>query len=527
MLQPLKSMNQIPTTAKPLIQAGLITEMDVRQVESSLNKDESFLSGLIRSKIVDDLQIAETLAHHYRTPHLRLSTIAIAPAALKFADKTFASKYRCIPVRLEEDSKRLILAQEDPLDFRPKELIEATHNILVKSVLASHSSIEDAIRQYYGREESLESIIKGIDDPGDLEFLDPTKTKKKSGETVDLSETESQPVVKLVNHIIIDSIRARASDIHMEPTVSFMQVRYRIDGVLIDAFSIPKWLQNPVTSRIKILAEMDIAERRKPQDGRIDVKYRDRGVDLRVSTLPTHLGEKVVMRILDHQTNSTTLADLGFSTEDLAKLNECIKKPQGLLLTTGPTGSGKSTTLYACLTHLKSPRINIITIENPIEYHIAGVNQVQIHERAGLTFATTLRSVLRQDPNVIMVGEIRDGETAKLAIQAALTGHLVLSTIHTNDAVGVIPRLIDMGVEPYLIPPVLVATIAQRLVRKLIPDTGEQIDITASERNAIQSHPNRNESRSAIALDMGLHPGIRIGRQNGMNERHCRFAIEC
>ena len=466
-------MNPLPTIAKPLIQAGLITEKDVRRIEESLLYEEGFLSGLIRAKIVDDLQIAETLAQHYRTPHLRLSTIAISPGALKYADKAFALQYHCIPVRLDEETQRLILAQEDPLDFRPKELIEARHNILIKCVLASHSSIEDAIRQYYGREESLESIIKGIDDPEDLEFLDPTKIKKKSGEIVDLSETESQPVVKLVNHIIIDSIRARASDIHMEPTVSCMQVRYRIDGVLIDAFSIPKWLQNPVTSRIKILAEVDISERRKPQDGRIDVKYRDRSVDLRVSTLPTHLGEKIVMRILDHQATSTTLEDLGFSTEDMAKLHECIKKPQGLLLTTGPTGSGKSTTLYACLTHVKSPKINIITIENPIEYHMTGVNQVQINDRAGLTFATTLRSVLRQDPNVIMVGEIRDRETAEIAVQAAMTGHLVLSSLHTNDSVATISRLFDLGVDAALLASSLIAILAQRLVRRICKDCVE------------------------------------------------------
>lgn len=352
------------------------------------------------------------------------------------------------------------------------------------------------------------SMYKGLGGDVDKALSDLESEEKQSGRIKDLetdeegllqlgnlagameggsSITEDAPAIKIVSTILRYAIDGKASDIHVEPTAAGLRVRYRVDGDLHTSVVLPLETHRAVVARIKVLASIRLDERRKPQDGRFSASFDNRQIDFRVSTFPSYAGEKVVMRILDRDQGFIPLDQLGLSDRNLALMREAIQRPHGLILISGPTGSGKSTTLYSMLSELDREHKNILSLEDPIEYHVEGIIQSQVRPEIGYTFANGLRTTLRQDPDVIMVGEIRDGETAKLAMQAALTGHLVLSTIHTNDAVGTIPRLIDMGVEPYLIPPVLVLSMAQRLVRTLCPDTGKAVPLSASDRKAIES----------------------------------------
>ncbi|MDL2263296.1 Flp pilus assembly complex ATPase component TadA [Synergistaceae bacterium OttesenSCG-928-I11] len=295
-----------------------------------------------------------------------------------------------------------------------------------------------------------------------------------------LSDTVDAPVIKLVNGVLLEAVKDRATDIHLEPFEDKLLVRYRIDGVLHDRYELTKGHQSPVTSRIKVMAKMDIAERFIPQDGRIGITLGDRAVDIRVSSLPTQHGERIVMRLLDKARGLLTLEDLGMAPEEKVRLDSLIRNPHGMILLTGPTGSGKSTTLYAILQALARPEVNIITVEDPIEYDVPGVGQVHVNEKAGVTFASALRSILRQDPDIIMIGEMRDFETAHIGVQSSLTGHLVLSTLHTNDSVSAVSRLVDMGIEPYLIAGSLLGVVAQRLVRRICPNCKQSLDAPAT-----------------------------------------------
>jgi type IV pilus assembly protein PilB len=357
----------------------------------------------------------------------------------------------------------------DPWNIFALDEIRMKTNLTIEPAVATESEIKKALNQYYGAKGSIEDLIKSIDG---------NKLGLKEGAEIDSKRlkgiVEEPVVIKLVNLIIIKAVQERSSDIHIEPEEETLKTRFRVDGMLHESSSPPKYLQSAIISRIKIMANLDIAERRKPQDGRFTVKADGRQIDIRVSCVPTIYGENVVMRLLDASTALLGLSQLGFSKEILEKYEKLICHPHGIILVTGPTGSGKTTTLYASLDKINTVEKNIITIEDPVEYKLAGVRQIQVDTKIDLTFANGLRSILRQDPNIIMVGEIRDLETAEIAVQAALTGHLVFSTLHTNDAPSAVARLIDMGVEPFLVASSVIGVLAQRLVRKICPECKEK-----------------------------------------------------
>lgn len=376
--------------------------------------------------------------------------------------KNIAQKHNIIPVA--QKNGLLVVAISDPLDISTLEDLRFALNINVECVLATKNNIKDAIKKYYYREKSVsfdgyldgfKSIIAGVDESVDYKFG---------------AEKESEaPIVKLVTYIIDEAVKSRASDIHIEPLPGKVRIRYRIDGVCQEVHSIKKRIHEALISRIKILSNIDITEKRKPQDGRISSEVGEKPIDIRVSTIPTTGGESIVMRILEKSTVLVQLKNMGFSTHDYNNLKRVLKKPNGIFLITGPTGSGKSTTLYAALNEVDRSEKKIITVEDPIEYNLSGINQCQVNEAIGLTFPSILRSVLRQDPNIIVIGEIRDVETAEIAVTSALTGHFVLSTLHTNDAPSAITRLSDMGIKPFLISSSIQAILAQRLVRVICP----------------------------------------------------------
>ncbi len=359
-----------------------------------------------------------------------------------------------------------VIAINDPLNFHAlDDLVRLMELTDFKIVLAGRETILSAINlQYDLRRDSAEQLVQNMEENG-------SDILSEIEETADLlDDTSEAPIIKLVNHIISQSIKARASDIHIEPYQHSFTVRYRVDGILYDLLAPPKWIQPALISRIKVMAKMNIAEKRLPQDGRFEVKVGDQSIDLRVSTIPTAFGERVVLRLLNKSGSLLELTDLGLSPERLKLIKGLVASPNGIILVTGPTGSGKTTTLYAILQSINKPDINIITIEDPVEYQIKGISQIQVNPKIDLTFARGLRSIVRQDPDVILVGEIRDHETSEIAVQSALTGHLVFSTLHTNDSASAITRLVDMGVEPFLISSSVLAVAAQRLIRVLCDD---------------------------------------------------------
>ncbi|MBI3269902.1 MAG: Flp pilus assembly complex ATPase component TadA [Planctomycetes bacterium] len=452
--------------ADALVRTGLLTREEIPALQARATANEPLHRILIRDGRVSENDVAESFSLAFSMPYVRLSTVSVDPMALKLVPDSFARTHHCFPIQF--DGGCLILAVDDPLNLVPEQEISMSKGVRVRSVLATRTAIEDALTRHYEAATEVADFLKGVEFPhADERNAVEVVQEPSSADPVDLKEVSSEPIVKLTSMILGEAIRRRASDIHVEPTVANVRVRYRIDGVLENVLEVPKWLQNNVISRYKVMSNMDITERRVPQDGRIKTRQGTRAVDVRVSTLPTHYGEKIVMRILDGSQANVSLDKLGFEPPELAILQQAVRRPQGLVLTTGPTGSGKSSTLFACLNTVKSPKINIITVEDPIEFENPGLNQVQINDRAGLTFAATLRSVLRQDPNVILVGEIRDRETAEIALQAANTGHLVFSTLHTNDSVATITRLINLNVNSAVLASGLVLVMAQRLVRRL------------------------------------------------------------
>ncbi|OFW25219.1 MAG: hypothetical protein A3H27_11965 [Acidobacteria bacterium RIFCSPLOWO2_02_FULL_59_13] len=416
---------------------------------------------------VSEEGLADSLAAYARFPRVNLATSTIDPEAVKLLPQELARKYICIPIRVE--GRYILLAMANPTDYRALQEIEFNAGKPLKVLVCTRTEILDAIGKNYEPEDALRAFTDNLQDAQDLQFVSDLKEAD-----LDIGDSQSQaemaPVVKVVNLMIQDGIAQRGTDIHVEPTLNDVQVRVRVDGVLRPMMQLPKWLSNPVSSRLKILARLDIAEHRIPQDGRIKVQHENRSFDLRVSTLPTLFGEKVVLRILSSGMDLPTLEGINLDPSDKQLLLRSISQPQGLILVTGPTGSGKSTTLYACLGYRKSPEVNIITVEDPIEYQMAGINQVQVNVKAGLTFASALRSILRQDPDVVLIGEMRDLETTEISFHAAMTGHLVLSTLHTNSAIATISRLLDLGVDPVLITSSVSLVIAQRLLRKLCID---------------------------------------------------------
>lgn len=375
-------------------------------------------------------------------------------------------------VPIASDDVRLVIAASSLASSLDAQLLAMGAGKVSKLEIYAEDQINAMIRSLYDLKSGVaEDTLNAIESIDDLSQLARQEV---------LSDTVDAPVIKLVNGVLLEAVRDRATDIHLEPFEDKLLVRYRIDGVLHDRYELTKGHQSPVTSRIKVMAKMDIAERFVPQDGRIGITLGDRAVDIRVSSLPTHHGERIVMRLLDKARGLLTLEDLGMADEERKRIDSLIHNPHGMILLTGPTGSGKSTTLYAILQALSSPEVNIITVEDPIEYDVPGVGQVQVNEKAGVTFAAALRSILRQDPDIIMIGEMRDFETAHIGVQSSLTGHLVLSTLHTNDSVSAVSRLVDMGIEPYLIAGSLLGVVAQRLVRRVCPSCKRPLDAPAA-----------------------------------------------
>ncbi len=439
---------------------------------------------LLNLGYIDEHQLVAYLSKQYGVPAINLDQFEISLDILKSVSRETAIKHRLIPI--SKSGSTLVVAMSDPSNiFAVDDLKFATGNN-IEVVVTSERSIRNAIERFYGSQQEWEDAQKARESTAAVDRLlgdlDDVLLELTGEENIDINDlekaSEEAPVIKLVNHLLMDSIRKGASDIHIEPYEKDLRVRYRIDGVLYDIMRPPLKLKNAVTSRIKVMSNLDIAERRLPQDGRIKVKLgHGRTMEYRVSVVPTLFGEKVVMRILDKESLKLDLTKLGFYDQQLEVFKKSIYQPYGMVLITGPTGSGKTTTLYSSLMDLNRIDVNISTAEDPVEYSLPGVNQVQVHEEIGLTFASCLRSFLRQDPDIILVGEIRDYETAEIAIKSALTGHLVLSTLHTNDAPSTITRLLNMGVEPFLVTASLNSIVAQRLVRVVCPSCKQQVDV--------------------------------------------------
>jgi type IV pilus assembly protein PilB len=428
-------------------------------------------SNLIKLGVITEDQLVEFLSQQYGVPSATISTEDFDDSIIKFIPFDVAQKYQIFPV--SKNGATLTLAMTDPSNVFAIDDVKFMTGYEVTPVVASESAIKDAISRYYEQSDALQNVVDSIDmDDGDLDLIQETE------EDVDVSQlkdaVDEAPVVKLVNLILSEAIVRGASDIHVEPYEKQFRIRYRIDGVLYDIMQPPARLKAALSSRIKIMSELDIAERRLPQDGRIKLKVKDKPIDLRVSTLPTLFGEKIVMRILDKSNLNLDLSTLGFDEKGLMDFQEAIKAPFGMVLVTGPTGSGKTTSLYSALSTVNEVDVNIMTAEDPVEYNLMGINQVHVREDIGLTFSAALRSFLRQDPDIVMVGEIRDFDTAEIAVKAALTGHLVLSTLHTNDAPSTISRLLNMGIEPFLVSASVVLILAQRLCRKICEQCKEE-----------------------------------------------------
>lgn len=468
MAGPLKSFGE--RIADALVEDGLLTAKQVAELLEQQKKEGVRLLKLVTEKsYVSEQDLAVSMGRVLNVPPVNLGRASISPDVSDLLPRDVASNYRVCPVsRLEN---RLFLAMADPLNVLAIDDVKRITKLEIVPMIASERAITDKLHQIESAKTgTMEDIIQDAEQQA-AEEAEGLETVKEVIEEVNIDQiaasSEEAPVIKLANLIILQAIKDRASDVHIEPFEKMVRLRYRIDGVLVDRTPPPKNLQIPLMSRLKIMSSLDIAERRLPQDGRMRVKVNNRDYDLRVSFMPTVHGEKVVLRVLDKSNLSASMDKLGMDPESFRRLSAAVAAPHGLLLVTGPTGSGKTTTLYSALNELNSPDYNIITVEDPVEFQVPGINQVPVRKEIGLTFANALRSILRQDPDIVMIGEIRDTETAEIAIEAALTGHQVLSTMHCNDAAGAIARLDDMGIAPFLISSSLLLACAQRLVRRI------------------------------------------------------------
>ncbi len=439
-----------------LIEAGLLSAEQLSKALAVQKKTGERLGKvLINIGYTTEERIIEALEFQLGVPHMDLSSLDVPREIAGLIPLALAERYHVVPIKKE--GKRLTLAMVDPTNIFAIDDVRLSSGYLVDVVIATERDIKRIINQSYGVHELVQKAVKQM-------------AKADTPELVAMETADDAPVISIVNSIISQAVKEKASDIHIEPQDKKVRIRYRVDGVLREVIDFPLHMHSALISRIKIMSEMDIAEKRIPQDGRIKVEECGRQIDLRVSTLPTIRGEKVVMRILDRAAVMLNIRKLGFAERNFCNYERLYRQPYGMILVTGPTGSGKTTTLYSTLTEISVPDKNVITVEDPVEYRLEGVNQLQVNPKAGLSFASGLRAILRQDPNIVMVGEIRDAETAAVAIRAALTGHLVLSTLHTNDAPGAITRLIDMGIEPFLVTASVLGVVAQRLVRCICPD---------------------------------------------------------
>ena len=463
--------DKTPTKTRPLgerlIDAGVLTPEQLRIALKEQKRSREMLGQiLIRLGFVSDEQLQQVLAQQAGAVQRNLAFVEIDPEAVRLLPEEVARRHKVIPIRREEGI--LTVAMVDTFDVVAVDAVQNATGLDVNVIAASEKDVLEAINTHYVDEGSLDEVIDRA--LAEISGRDP-------GEAAG----EDAPVIRMVNQIILGAVREGATDIHLEPDRSTLRVRYRVDGTLQQRTLIPKDLQASVIARIKIMADLNIAESRVPQDGKIRFPVGKKDVDLRVSTLPTIHGENVVLRVLDKSKVVLSLEDLGFSPQNLKIFREAIHRPHGIILVTGPTGSGKTTTLYTALSHINSLDKKICTLEDPVEYQLSLIRQTQINEDVGMTFASGLRALLRQDPDVILVGEMRDTETAEMAIRAALTGHLVFSTLHTNDAAGALPRLVDMGIEPYLLASSMVLVLAQRLVRTICPDCKEPYQVPAED----------------------------------------------
>ncbi len=464
-----------------LVETGLVSEKDLNRILSEQKFRKGKLGEFIVSQgLATEMEIAQTLSTQLGIPMLNLQSTPIDPSATEIINEKVARKHLIMPVQLIH--KELQLAMADPLSFEALEDVRFASGFAIKAFIATRTDILWAIDQHYHLGASIDNIFKDIQDERSVEVVQ--ERGKGDGTDVEdlVKKSEAAPIIRMVNALIAEAIDSGASDIHVEPAKNNLVVRNRVDGLLRKTQELPKWVQGAIVSRLKIMAKLDIAEKRLPQDGRIGVKIGAKSLDLRVSTIPANFGEKVVIRILDSSSAQIPMEQLGFGDEDLRQLTSIVRAPQGVLLVTGPTGSGKSTTLYGLLNRVRTITRNITTVEDPVEYELDGLTQVAVQEKIGLTFATMLRAMLRQDPDVIMVGEMRDVETANIAIQAALTGHLVLSTIHTNSTAATVTRLRNLGIPSYLVASSIIGIVAQRLVRTICAKCKAATPPTEAER---------------------------------------------
>ncbi len=461
-----------------LLESGLITQNQLDQVLKKQKwSKKKFGELIVEMGFVSEIDIAKTFSLQLGIEFVDFSTIVVEPEAIQLISEKICLKHMVLPINIDKNT--LKAAFTDPLDLAAIDDLSFASGRSVKPVLSTARQIKEAIAQYYHLSTPVEELVKGMAAPGVVEIVFSSEDEMEVSELI--KKSADPPIIKMVNSILASAVQHGASDIHIEPRQKKFMMRERIDGILRDVMVFPKWTQGFITSRIKIMAGLDITEKRIPQDGRIKIRIQEREMDLRVSTLPTIYGEKIVIRLLNARSDILDLDEIGFSGDDFQKIKTMVEKNQGIVLVAGPTGSGKTSTLYGMLNHIKSPDINIVCIEDPVEYEISNANQVAVNDKIGLSFPFVLRSILRQDPDIIMLGEIRDSETALISFQSAVTGHSVFSSIHTNSAIGTITRLKNIGVLPYLIASSLNGIISQRLVRLLCPSCKESYTPDATE----------------------------------------------
>lgn len=474
-----------------LVESAILTQEQLEQA-LELQKQSKHKLGdvLFQNGFVSETQLIEVLEFQLGIPHINLSRYEVDPTLTQIISESLAKRYQVVPVKKKD--RKLVVAMVDPLDYFAIEDLRMQTGFTIEPAILTRGELARAISNLYGIQNSMNEMLEELNIDQDV---------------IDESEItdEDSPVVRLVNQMILQAVQLRASDIHVDPMEQHVIIRYRIDGILRNERTLPKNMQGVITARLKIMANLNIAERRTPQDGRMKMTFDIRTIDIRIATIPTVHGEKLVLRLLDLTQGTKGIDQLGFSERNHDRFRRMLDSSFGMILITGPTGSGKTTTLYSALNHLNKEDVNIITIEDPVEYQIEGINQVQINTVTGLTFSNGLRSILRQDPNIIMVGEIRDLETTEIAIRSSLTGHQVFSTLHTNNAISSIVRLMDMGVEPYLIASSLVGIVAQRLVRRICPDCKEKYTPSEQEKIILEQHQ--------ISLD-SLYSGSGCGSCN-------------
>ncbi len=462
-----------------LVEAGVITNDQLMEALGKQKESGKRLGELLVDlRFTDEMEIVEAMAQQMKIPVAKIREAKLAPEVIALLPENIVRKHQVVPFELDENNPNILrVAMSDPLDIIAADDLSIITNMQIEVMAATASDVMYAIEKYYGNEQSAK-----LADSFAQERMEKDKKLKGDKAEEGNDEVDNSPIVLLVNKIIEQAVNERASDIHIEALEDEVRVRYRIDGAMQEITRYPKDLLSAIVARIKIVSGMNISEKRAPQDGRMTLIFNRVEYDLRVSTLPTTFGEKVVMRIASKSGLNKEKSELGFQEEELKRFDGILKHPHGIILVTGPTGSGKSTTLYTVLNELNGGEVNIITVEDPVEADVDGINQVQVNEKAGLTFASALRSILRQDPDIIMIGEIRDEETASIAVKAAITGHLVVSTLHTNSAASTVTRLEDMGIEPYMVADSVVGIIAQRLVRRLCPKCRVEKQLTDTDK---------------------------------------------